>query len=155
MICILAVNLFFLSFTFKSWSRIITHFHLRMFSVSSQWQLLLQRRWKALNLWQFRAQYSSLIIQSDSQTHLCHVRIYFTALQLRKLLFDVLQVNHIFDHLEVTRHFNGPVLFTEDDHLVSADFIHTLMKMYRFRERYCHYTNIYNHYTNIYNLYRD
>ena len=34
------------------------------------------------------------------------------------------------------RHFNGLVLFVEEDHMMVEDFIHVLQKMYRYRNMY-------------------
>ena len=46
-----------------------------------------------------------------------------------------LQLNHVFDHLEVMRHFNGPVLFLEEDHYVVDDAIVVIKQMYRMKSR--------------------
>ena len=49
-------------------------------------------------------------------------------------VFIYLQINHVFDHLEVTRHHKGPVLFIEEDHYLVPDFIYVLNKMFKFSE---------------------
>ena len=46
------------------------------------------------------------------------------------------QANHVFDRLKIMRHFNGLVLFVEEDHMMVEDFIHVLQKMYRYRNMY-------------------
>lgn len=45
------------------------------------------------------------------------------------------KLSHVFDHLDVTSSFTGPVLFIEEDHYVVEDFIHVLQRMYRLREK--------------------
>ena len=45
------------------------------------------------------------------------------------------QINFVFDRLEVTRPFNGPVLLLEEDHYVTEDFIYVLLKMYRMKQK--------------------
>ena len=45
------------------------------------------------------------------------------------------QINHAFDHLRVTRNFNGPLLFIEEDHYLVEDFIPVLRMMYRLKAR--------------------
>lgn len=47
------------------------------------------------------------------------------------------KVNHVFDHLKVTRYFGGTVLFIEEDNYVFDDFLHVLQLMQRFRNRLC------------------
>jgi len=50
------------------------------------------------------------------------------------------EANHVFDYLMVTRYYNGPVLFLEEDHYVVRDIIPVLQLMYRLRQRYCSLT---------------
>jgi N-acetylglucosaminyltransferase II (MGAT2) len=47
----------------------------------------------------------------------------------------VLQINHVFDHLRITRYFSGLVLTLEEDHYVAPDILHVLRQMYRLRQR--------------------
>ena len=44
------------------------------------------------------------------------------------------QINHVFDHLEVTRHHTGPVLFIEEDHYLVEDFIYVLNRMFKYAQ---------------------
>ncbi len=46
----------------------------------------------------------------------------------------MLQINHVFDTLHVTRQHVGPVLFIEEDHYLVPDFIHVLNKMLKFAD---------------------
>ncbi|KAI0207296.1 Alpha-1,6-mannosyl-glycoprotein 2-beta-N-acetylglucosaminyltransferase [Lamellibrachia satsuma] len=46
-------------------------------------------------------------------------------------------INFVFDRMEVTRPFNGPVLLLEEDHYVTEDFIYVLLKMYRMKQNEC------------------
>ena len=46
----------------------------------------------------------------------------------------VFQINHVFDHLEVTRHHTGPVLFIEEDHYLVEDFIYVLNRMFKYAQ---------------------
>jgi len=45
-------------------------------------------------------------------------------------------MNHVFDHLNIMRYFNGLVLTLEEDHYVAHDFLHVLLQMYRLRKRF-------------------
>lgn len=47
------------------------------------------------------------------------------------------KINHIFEFMKTTRHYNGPVLFLEEDYIVAPDLLHTLMKMYRVSLKHC------------------
>ena len=49
-------------------------------------------------------------------------------------LYFAFQINHVFDHLEVTRHHTGPVLFIEEDHYLVQDFIYMLNKMFKYAQ---------------------
>lgn len=42
----------------------------------------------------------------------------------------LLQVNKVFDQLNVTKSYVGPVLFLEEDYYVSPDFYHMLNLLY-------------------------
>ena len=47
------------------------------------------------------------------------------------------QVNTVFDHLQVTSQFNGYVFFLEEDHYVSPDFVHVAKKLITLKENQC------------------
>ena len=52
-----------------------------------------------------------------------------------QIIFDYLcvfifQANTVFDSLNITRNYNGPVLFLEEDHFVAPDFYHMLHLLY-------------------------
>lgn len=44
-------------------------------------------------------------------------------------------MNHVFDHLNVTKYFEGVMLFLEDDHYAVDDFLHILKLAYRLQKR--------------------
>ena len=46
------------------------------------------------------------------------------------------QINYVFDHMNVTQDYQGPVLFLEEDHFVSPDFYHVLRLLNEARKRY-------------------
>lgn len=48
------------------------------------------------------------------------------------------QANTVFDGLNITRDYNGPVVFLEEDHYVSPDFYHVLGQMYDIKKTYVH-----------------
>lgn len=50
--------------------------------------------------------------------------------------YPLSQVNMVFDNLRETRHFNGSVLFLEEDHYVSPDFVVVAKKLEALREEY-------------------
>ena len=60
-------------------------------------------------------------------------RLNQTRLTISCLCF-VFQINHVFDHLEVTRHHTGPVLFIEEDHYLVEDFIYVLNRMFKYAQ---------------------
>ncbi|ESN92151.1 hypothetical protein HELRODRAFT_89958, partial [Helobdella robusta] len=47
------------------------------------------------------------------------------------------KLNHVFDHLEVTKLYEGLYLFIEEDHYLVEDFIHILRLMDRLRSSSC------------------
>lgn len=52
------------------------------------------------------------------------------------------KVNRVFDQLEVTRYHTGLVLFLEEDHYVSEDFLFVLLKMQKKSFELCAKCNI-------------
>ncbi|KAG8238734.1 hypothetical protein J437_LFUL018519 [Ladona fulva] len=67
------------------------------------------------------------------------------------------KANRVFDQLEVTRNHTGLVLFLEEDHYVTEDFIHVLRLMERTRKASCEQCNILSlgTYLKTYNYYGD
>ncbi|KAK2144084.1 hypothetical protein LSH36_788g03020 [Paralvinella palmiformis] len=47
------------------------------------------------------------------------------------------KLNHVFDFLDVTKNFHGPVLLIEEDHYMVEDFVPVLRLMYRLKEQTC------------------
>ncbi|XP_046386479.1 alpha-1,6-mannosyl-glycoprotein 2-beta-N-acetylglucosaminyltransferase isoform X1 [Ischnura elegans] len=67
------------------------------------------------------------------------------------------KANRVFDQLEVTRNHSGLVLFLEEDHYVTEDFIHVLRLMERTRKASCEQCNVLSlgTYLKTYNYYGD
>lgn len=67
------------------------------------------------------------------------------------------KANRVFDQLEVTRNHSGLVLFLEEDHYVTEDFIHVLKLMEKTRKASCEQCNVLSlgTYLKTYNYYGD
>lgn len=52
------------------------------------------------------------------------------------------KINHAFDYMDVTKNYDGPILFIEEDHYVVKDFISVLRMMFRLQSRACVDCNI-------------
>lgn len=47
------------------------------------------------------------------------------------------KMNHVFDHLDVMKHFTGPVLLLEEDNYMVKDALYVLQQMYQLKSKVC------------------
>lgn len=53
------------------------------------------------------------------------------------MILAPMQITRVFDHLQLTKEFNGYVIFLEEDHYVAPDFVDVTRKMIDLRRTSC------------------